>query len=57
MSAGRSESRWISRISALTGARPSTATSRIVVPALIPNSVLLSADLSIVTASASRPCP
>ena len=40
-----------------TGARPSTATSRIVVAALMPNSVFVSAAVSMATASASRPCP
>ena len=57
ISAGRSGSRWISRMSAFTGARPSMTTSRIVVAALIPMSVFCSANVSITTASASRPWP
>ena len=43
MSAGRRGSRWISRMSALTGARPSTVTSTMVLAALMPTSMLLRA--------------
>ena len=54
---GRSGSRWISRMSALTGARPSTVTSTIVVAALIPTSIFLRVARVDRDGLGSRPCP